>query len=467
VSDDAEPIPVRPWPDPPAPAVIHGLAGAIVRAIEPESEADPLALLAQLLVAFGNAIGRAPYYMVESTLHHANEFLVLVGETATGRKGTAADRVRPLFLEADKVWADTRIASGLSSGEGLISAVRDARYEKQPIGEKGRVIGYQSVMVDEGIEDKRLLVLEPEFGGVLSALEREGNKLSALLRRSWDNGTPATLTKSPLRASGAHISVIGHITAQELLARLPHVEQVNGLANRVVWLCVRRSKSLPHGGGVINTTGLVRRLTDAVTFARGVGRMAMSPDARLLWESHYDRLTTPPPGVLGPATNRAAPHVLRLAMKYALLDRTAVISTDHLGAALALWDAAAQSARYIFGGALGNPRAEKILAAVRQAPGMTRTEIHNGVFNRNLTKAALAEALALLMEHRLIREQRDDTTGGAPAWRYYPHELNELTPPGGGNSSFNSFNSCPPSPATNGPDDYADEERRAIQEFEG
>jgi hypothetical protein len=55
-----------PWPDPPAAEAFYGLAGRIVRAIEPASEADPAALLVQTLVAFGNVIGRGAYFEVEA-----------------------------------------------------------------------------------------------------------------------------------------------------------------------------------------------------------------------------------------------------------------------------------------------------------------------------------------------------------------------------------------------------------------
>src|SRR5208337_2827608 len=51
------PIRLPQWPDPPAAAALGGLAGEVVRLIEPESEADPVAVLLQLLVGFGNAIG--------------------------------------------------------------------------------------------------------------------------------------------------------------------------------------------------------------------------------------------------------------------------------------------------------------------------------------------------------------------------------------------------------------------------
>jgi hypothetical protein len=107
------------------PEALHGLAGEIVAAIDPFTEADPVAVLAQLLVAFGNAVGRAPYFRVGATEHHVNEYVVLIGATSRGRKGSAWDEVRALLAEVDEEWADDRVRSGLSSGEGLVWAVRD------------------------------------------------------------------------------------------------------------------------------------------------------------------------------------------------------------------------------------------------------------------------------------------------------------------------------------------------------
>ena len=59
------PAPVG-WPEPPAPAAYHGLAGEIVQAIAPHTEADPVAVLVQLLVACGALIGRGAWFEVEA-----------------------------------------------------------------------------------------------------------------------------------------------------------------------------------------------------------------------------------------------------------------------------------------------------------------------------------------------------------------------------------------------------------------
>ena len=113
----------QPWPKPLPEEAYHGLAGECVKVIEPASEADPAALLFQLLVAYGNAIGRSAYFAVEGDQHHANEFIALVGKTSKGRKGTSWGRVQQLFFGVDQPWLDGCRGHGLSSGEGLIWAV--------------------------------------------------------------------------------------------------------------------------------------------------------------------------------------------------------------------------------------------------------------------------------------------------------------------------------------------------------
>ena len=113
-------------PQPLGEEAFHGIAGDIVRAIDPHTESDPAALLFQFLAAFGSAVGRSPHALAEDDRHGANIFICLVGETSKGRKGTSWGRIYGLFQAAGLGWAESNVQSGLSSGEGLIHAVRDA-----------------------------------------------------------------------------------------------------------------------------------------------------------------------------------------------------------------------------------------------------------------------------------------------------------------------------------------------------
>src|SRR5262249_7807679 len=262
-------------------------------------------ILIQFLVAFGNLIGRSAYFAAEADRHYMNLFTVLVGQTAKGRKGTSFGQVRRVLGELDSAWSDARIMSGLASGEGLLWAVRDEIREHGPIREKGRVIDYEEVVSDPGEKDKRLLVAEPEFARVLQVAERESNTLSAIIRQAWDSGNLRILTKKQAaRSTEAHISIIGHITKDELRRLLRDSAAANGFANRFLWVCARRSKLLPEGGALhtVDFAPIIRRVQAAAEFARGVEVMKFDDQARAIWHEVYSELSEGKPGLLGAIT---------------------------------------------------------------------------------------------------------------------------------------------------------------------
>lgn len=372
---------VEGWPELPERA-LYGLAGDVVRAIGPHSEADPAALLVQFLAAFGNLIGSKPYCSVESTRHSLRLFCVLVGESSKARKGTSWAHIEHLLENVDFSWTTERVTGGQSSAEGLISEVRD---EGNGAASK----------------DKRLMVVQDEFASVLRIMGREGNNLSPVLRSAWDSGNLPTLVKhDPLRATGAHISMIGHITRTELLKYRSETESHNGFANRLLWTCVKRSKCLPEGSRVPNSviTELSSRIANAASWASAEPReLRRDNAARELWAKVYPRLSAGLPGLLGAATSRAEAQVLRLSGIYAVLDQSATVRVEHLNAALALWDYCFASARLIFGDATGDAVADRIreVLKVTGVEGMSRTEIRD-LFKRDGSANRIEQALALL-----------------------------------------------------------------------
>jgi hypothetical protein len=410
-----------PWPSPPGEEAYHGLAGVIVKAIEPASEADPVALLVQMLVQFGNIIGRSAYFQVEGDRHHGNEFVVLVGRTSKARKGTSWGRVHRLFRDAEEVWAAERVQSGLSSGEGLIWSVRDPIQKRERVKERGEPVRYEEVEADPGVVDKRLLVYEAEFANVLRQTERQGNTLSTVLRQAWDGADLSTLTKnSPARATGAHVSLVGHVTAEELRRYLTATESANGFGNRHLWVCTDRSKLLPDGGRVDPAVlaELVGEVVESLTFAGTAGEMHLDDEARAVWHEVYGPLSEGRPGLAGALLGRAEAHVRRLALLYALLDRSAVIRAPHLLAALALWDYCERSVLFIFGDTLGDPVADELLRLLRACPnGLTRTDIRD-YFQRNASADRIGRALGVLLQHGLARCERQET-GGRPTERWF------------------------------------------------
>lgn len=397
---------------------LHGLAGDIVHAIDPHTESDAVAILIQLLAAFGALTGAAPFYQVEGDRHTARLFAVLVGDTAKGRKGTSWGRVRDIFRRITQSWP--REVSGLVSGEGFKWCVRDPIIKTERDKETG---AQREVTVDEGIADKRLIVVEPEFAQILRVIGRQGNTLSADLRSAWDHGNLGSMSKnSPATATGAHVAIIAHVTADELRAELTQTDAANGLANRFLFACVKRSKALPFGGDDLPDDILdafARRLERAAVKARTLTRVQFTDRARPIWARVYPDLSEGHPGLFGAVTGRAEAQTVRLALIYVLLDESDAIDADHLLAALAVWQYCEDSARVVFGDSLGDPVADEILRALRPRGdgGMTRTEISH-LFKRHQSADRIGAALDLLRRRRLAACDMSDT-GGRPVevWR--------------------------------------------------
>jgi hypothetical protein len=413
-----------PAPPPPAPETwpqlaseaLYGPVGRLVETISPHTEADPAATLAHTIAAIGNLIGRGPHAVVEYAQHPLQFFFGIVGSTAKARKGLSWSAPRHVAAQLDPEWARTRIRSGLSTSEGLIFNVRDPTYSRQPIKQKGRTVDHEIVMTDEGEADKRLFIIESELAVVLRRMARESSALSATLRDGWDTGNLSTLTRTnPLRATGAHITLIAHITQEELRRYLNLTETANGFANRFVWLLVRRARLRPEGEAIPDAqlTPRVAELQQAVARARTLGPLARDPDAAALWnEVLYPKLTAPEPGLVGAVISRADPHVLRLSTFYAALDGAPLIRPAHLLAAVALWEFAAHSARLIFGGLLGDPVADLILDALRRRGPLAKTALFD-LFARNRDAADIGAGLARLEDAGLVRRQILQT-GGRP-----------------------------------------------------
>lgn len=98
--------------------------------------------------------------------HDARVWPLIVGTTSSGAKGTSRATVQRVIGAAVKrLDVSPQMRAGLSSGEGLIESVRDASGDED------------SDKFDPGVDDKRLLVIEPEFASVLKRANRKGTRL--------------------------------------------------------------------------------------------------------------------------------------------------------------------------------------------------------------------------------------------------------------------------------------------------
>jgi len=422
-SMDTDVIEAVPWPDQPDKAAYYGLAGQIVQAIEPFTEADNVAVLMSLLVAFGNSIGRGSRFEVSGTRHGMNLFAALTGPTAGGRKGTSWGYIEKLFTIVDDVWSTDRVTGGLSSGEGLIWGVRDEITKTVPKKMDGQIVDYQEQVEDPGVKDKRLLILETELGQTLQVLRREGNTLSAVLRQVWDGKEIIqTLTKSSkAKTTRSHISILAHVTAEELTRNFAEIELLNGLGNRFLWACVRRSKYLPDAPIMPESTLeiLAQELGEVVNFASMGPLMGRDDETAEAWRKVYSLLSNGRQGPAGAATARAEAQVMRLACIYALLDQSDTVRLPHLDAALALWDYCERSAVYIFGGGVGDAMAEKILQYLVNGP-RTQSDISKECFKGHKNSKQIKATLEKLSAVGKILCRKKGTTGRTALEWYIP-----------------------------------------------
>jgi len=399
---------------------LFGLAGDVAREVARISEADPAAVLITFLTYAGALFGSGVFVGVGDTKHPPRLFAAIVGASSRARKGTSFNPVHRIVERAAELKTScvVQMSHGpCSSGEGLIYTVRDASEKlnedtKEPI--------------DPGIEDKRLFIIESELGAALKALQREGNTLSATLRTAWDHGNISPLTKSnKIKATGAHICIAGHITSMELRELLRGSDISNGLANRFLWINVRRQRVIPIPQAVSANTidRFGDRLAAAVETAHMLGRIELDEEAVVMWEELYPKLTEDQPGIFGYVTSRSEAQVVRIALIYALLDCSASVRTPHVHAAYALWRYAMESARFIFGDLQIDRKSSKILMALAEGE-KTQTQLNN-LFDGHFSAEALQQTLADLQASGRITQNR---RGGGGKGQGRPTTVWNITP---------------------------------------
>lgn len=410
-----------PWPTL-SPKAHPGIAGAFIELATRESEADPAAVLATFLTRFGvevsgNGVLKGPGMYLGETRHYPRLFTAIVGASSKARKGTSAHPVNALFSpeglpdnQDNPFPSPAATSSGpLSTGEGLAFCVRDARTE-WVIDKKTSAGSW--VLVDPGVEDKRLYVADEEFASALQCTKREGNTLSTAVRCFWDSGDYSPMVKKErTKVTGAHVGIVTHITFQELRALLDEVQAFNGFGNRFLWVCAKRHGMVPIPRRMPQDE--LSRLRREVSWLVDIGQrrdeMTWDGPAEDLWRAVYPSLSREHSGLAGCIINRGEAQTVRLSMIYALLDGQGHIGEAHLQAGLAFWDYCRASALNIFGSREANSLSEKIRGALAGGP-MTTTALHRALGN-NASRERLCEALQELLTAGRINRTEEKTTG--------------------------------------------------------
>lgn len=391
---------------------LRGIAGEFVRQATAKTEAHPAAVLFQFLSMYGALLGPGVFVKTGNTKHFVRLFALIYGASSRARKGTSAGPIRDLAacINRLKPLAPLKLSYGpLSSGEGLIYAVRDASEKKDKDG----------VPEDEGVIDKRLFVLEEEFSSALKATGRDGNILSNVIRNFWDHGNQAPLTKfNRILCSNAHVALVGHLTPHDLSKYLKDEEAWNGFANRFLFVAVHRPQVIacPEGISDQALTAIAERLIKNVEANRDKGEVGFDQDAAKIWEQIYLRVSVDGDGKYDVITARAEAQIIRLALVYAMLDGTDLIGKDHLAAALSAWQYCVDSARFIFGAEADanddKPLAERVLHALGEGEKSTK-DLHKAL-SGHASGSKLRSSLQYLEVRNAIVRTEIAETGGRP-----------------------------------------------------
>jgi hypothetical protein len=387
----------------------HGLTGEYVKVLCDGNEADPGAVLVAFLTCVGVKLGRAAVFNVSGDLHYPNLFTLVVGRTAKARKSFSTGMAIRTFKRAFPDFMRACVASGMTTGEGIVNRLRDP-VESDEDGNES-----------EFFPDKRLLVVENEFGGPLAKMHGTENILSRILRDGFDGNDLETLSKgSPQRVTAPHIGILGCITAEELHQRMPRSEWTNGFANRLLYCSCERTAILPEPAlpdlrklAVLDER-LKFLLSGAVIRSDGseaIGGAYFSKSGQATYKPIYREFESEVETAGGRLTQRASQQLIRLAMIYAYLDGTFEISAEHVFAANSVVRHSMATAETIFGQRLANDTADKIITHLSSKDeGFTRTEIQRALGNHCDAKS-LSLALETLLAYNYTTFEKQKTAG--------------------------------------------------------
>jgi hypothetical protein len=371
----------------------HGVLGRIARLVEPYTEANPFFLMMHLLAMFSAIIGRGPHFFQSGSQLFLHLFIVLVGPSGLGRKGTAESNATDIFKEVAEDFVEQDITSGLNSGAGLLTELSD---EKDP---------------DRGT--KRKLIIEPELAGPVASAQREHDPMISHLRAIHDGRKVIrSMVSKPITVTEPHVSILMHSNPEEVKESVTTILKRGGFANRFMWHFGTRLKRVDadENCGLVLAVGTSLRphleeLRNAIEFAKRVGVIDMTPEALEEWKKIRRKLDVPPPGLIGTFYQRAGTNIRKCAGLFAILDCRDRIECQHLHASIAIWRHSEKTIRHLFRGDI-DAEAEKVLAAVEARPnGMTVSEIQDEVYGKR-PAPRLHDLLEELLTNKML-EKRD------------------------------------------------------------
>jgi hypothetical protein len=239
---------------------------------------------------------------------------------------------------------------------------------------------------------------------------------AALGADAWDGTSikPAIKTNK-VWASDPHICILADIAPSELRSLMASRELSNGFANRFIFFWAEGDKVNPFPKPTPNDVidGFAHRIADVLLFAgadrhvdRDAHRMELSPEAVSLYAKLYRgelRDRSAGEHITG-LLDRRAPMLMRLAMIFALTDKTFTIDVPHINASMAWIRYWTDSVKFIFQSALDevataqvNETAADLIAFLKMHGKASRTELVKVCFKGHVSKDKLDRAIDELL----------------------------------------------------------------------
>ncbi len=360
----------------PPDAMFYGPHGEFALAVAEATEAYAPAVLLSTMAAWGALMGARFTVEIGDAAHGPNMFVVLVGQSAESRKGTA---IRPVGKAFDSgklggISGPLPVARGFNSHKGLLNYFMPEVSKDEDGTERS----------DWG--DPRLWWVEDEFTKVLNASQAKGaaGQMGPTIRELWDGNSIENRISGEtivIPADRHHVSMVGAITMIELQDRMPDTDFFGGTGNRMLWVPVPTvSEDRWKLDGANTPRSVIGRYVDYMADARG----------RLPIGSHAGMEILEQPG--GPAWidfngalrrklvkmperskerllhGRAPAYVARMALNFALADGMGRFEDRHVEAAVATWEWLASGMSWMFGGSTGDHQYDYYLAGIPE-PG--------------------------------------------------------------------------------------------------
>lgn len=387
-------------------------------ALKEKSAADVGAIWFQLNEIFANFLGRNPHFIWSGKKYFINGSLFIIGPTATGKKGLSLSAAKAPFNpmicgefadDMDFIAYEPLMAGGYQSGQAILTHFSK---DKDDIGDK----------------DKRLLMVEQESAALIKMGKVENSILSQVMRTAFDGDkleyrvSKIKGKESTVAIDNAHVSLIGHITADELLQVLTVGSDKTGELNRIQFVLSLDSKFVSEAKSnflyenITELQALRTRLLECRRWA-AEKRIKFTEPLYECLDNYTEQLEHDLRSGKEKAINaRLALYLRKWIARFAVMDMTDVATVAHYDRAMKVVAYLRAANEYVLGewlDGVDKDLIDKAILTIKESQGgATRASIGKELFGSHWTVDKVEGVLAharkrLSLSGKIVKEKHD------------------------------------------------------------